>query len=136
MGLLLAVAAAPRVLKPEARNAPHGTVGRLAQVLSADSPASQTTLSSGAEASLQCSGDDGCWPAFYMLGAQKAMTTSIFDTIAQRDLVCAAKSNQTRRTWGDSLNEKEPHLFDTWEPKKWDEAAQDPGLCQRNKGNS
>jgi len=144
VGLLLAVAAAPRVLKPadrEGRNALHGTVGRLAQVLSADSPASQTTLPSGPEASLQCSGDDGCWPVFYMLGAQKAMTTSIFDSLRQRDLVCAARisvrgeirvrsENQTRRTW-DILNEKEPHFLDEWVPEKWNEATQDPGLYTR-----
>lgn len=143
-GVLLAVSASSRVDTPAGRggSARNRATDALAHVLSADpqnSPHAADWSSSESTqpvASSQCSGSEGCWPAIYILGAQKAMTTSIFDTLEHCGLVCAANFNQTRRTWGYNdgsiyTNGKEAHFFDVWQTKRWDEARQDPSLYTR-----
>ena len=62
----------------------------------------------------ECSNSqEGCWPLLYLIGAQKAATTSLFDLLRSRGLTCGAKhSSDTFKPSGRFFSRKEVHLFD------------------------
>lgn len=62
----------------------------------------------------ECShSQEGCWPLLYLIGAQKAATTSLFDLLRSRGVACGAKhSSHTFKPSGRFFSRKEVHLFD------------------------
>lgn len=62
--------------------------------------------SSGSSISM-CDDSGNCFPRYYLLGAQKAGTTSVFQMLSAADLICGATANDPN-----SYKYKEAHFFD------------------------
>lgn len=51
-----------------------------------------------------------CWPTLFLLGVQKAATTSLFDVLKTRHKICGAEETSLLKKCSD-CNEKETHFF-------------------------
>lgn len=55
--------------------------------------------------------DDGCWPTFYLMGAQKSATTSLWTKMINQRLVCSADLKGTEYEKCTACDGKETHFF-------------------------
>ena len=54
-------------------------------------------------------GDEGCWPSMYLIGAQKASTTALFQLLRTSSGICGAKPRPGSYA---AASYKEAHFFD------------------------
>jgi hypothetical protein len=68
-----------------------------------------STSSAGAFTPEASCGDEGCWPSMYLVGAQKASTTALFQLLRTSSGICGAKA---RPGSFPAASYKEVHFFD------------------------
>jgi len=59
----------------------------------------------------QCTAD-GCYPRLFIIGTQKAATTSIFKALKTQGSACGAEFPETWPNLGPQVSDKEAHVFD------------------------
>lgn len=86
-------------------------------------PSTAAGSSSSFTPEAQCSAE-GCWPTMFLVGAQKASTTALFQLLIQKSGVCGAVA---RNGTFPAASYKEAHFFDN-DGIQWAEARANPSM--------